>query len=347
MKCSKAQELFSEYMENALEPAGRADFERHLAECAQCNADYRKFHAAVMMVEELQEVEPPAGFHAAVMARVLESKRAKPAWVPWLRVDWRSVFDVNVSVRAAAVGLAAFLLMTLAVRLAPPNAVTAWIFGQPNAATSTVGVNDDENAPAPRPWAPKHLSATHTPAGSDISVGVEVDTRGDQGSVYRLRIATDASEPIGYKVYLLPEKGSSTGVEAIHSGAVSVSRDAVVPVVLSRSCDTGRAVVAKIVWTDRRGRGETYAFLPSDFSPKAAGKSISLEIGKSSVFSMLGEVSAKYGIVVLASGDLGQTKRYLVTQESNPKEALYRLCDGTDLRSRGLASSIYSVEPAE
>ena len=59
MKCLNAQELFSSYLENEMDAELRTAFEQHLATCPLCEARYDRFHATVMLLEEMPEIETP------------------------------------------------------------------------------------------------------------------------------------------------------------------------------------------------------------------------------------------------------------------------------------------------
>ena len=67
MKCGKAQELFSSYLEKTIQPPLGVAFEQHLAECARCKAAYDRFHATTIVLDELPMVQPPPDLHAIVM----------------------------------------------------------------------------------------------------------------------------------------------------------------------------------------------------------------------------------------------------------------------------------------
>ncbi len=109
MKCGKAQELFSSYLEKTIQPPMGVVFEQHLEECAECKAAYDRFHATTVVLDELPMVEPPADMRAAVMARIEENRRQAPARVKWLHFDWQSVFTLRVPAKALAMGAATLL----------------------------------------------------------------------------------------------------------------------------------------------------------------------------------------------------------------------------------------------
>ncbi len=110
MRCARVRDLFSSYLENEMDVPTSVQFEKHLAECNKCQADYDRFTAAVMVLDEVKEVDPPAGLHAAVMAGVEKTRRAVPSPVRWWQIDWQHVFTLRVPARAAAYAAVALVM---------------------------------------------------------------------------------------------------------------------------------------------------------------------------------------------------------------------------------------------
>jgi anti-sigma-K factor RskA len=64
------------YLLGALEPGESAELERHVAGCAECQADVRRLRPAVdLLPESVERLEPPTRLRAAI----LEQARAEPA----------------------------------------------------------------------------------------------------------------------------------------------------------------------------------------------------------------------------------------------------------------------------
>ncbi len=144
MKCNRIQEMFSDYMENAMDARSCVEFEQHLTECACCSMDYDRFTQTVTMLDEMPEVEPPADFHASVMARVERARRTAPRPVRWWEIDWQRVFTIRVPARAVAMGLTLVLLMVLAVRFTGLSTITAGLFTPQKVSARIVGQGDDQ-----------------------------------------------------------------------------------------------------------------------------------------------------------------------------------------------------------
>ena len=129
MRCNKAQELFSSYLEKTIQlPMGVA-FEQHLAECVRCRSAYDRFHATTIVLDELPVVEPPPDMHAVIMARVEQARRAAPGRVKWLHVDWQSAFTVRVSAKALAAAAAVLLVFVMVMQFSPLHSYMSGLLG--------------------------------------------------------------------------------------------------------------------------------------------------------------------------------------------------------------------------
>ena len=108
MLCERAQELFSEYHEGAVQGAMLVPLESHLDECENCRADLMGMREVWQILDSAPIVEPPVGFRAAVWARI-DAAEAEKARVkkPVFAFDWRSIF------RPATMGWAAAALALL------------------------------------------------------------------------------------------------------------------------------------------------------------------------------------------------------------------------------------------
>ena len=73
MKCERAEELISEYIEGALDPAMSQVFEQHLVACASCRNEVEELRSVFALLDSgLPDVEPPPGFRAAVLNAIRE-----------------------------------------------------------------------------------------------------------------------------------------------------------------------------------------------------------------------------------------------------------------------------------
>lgn len=339
MKCEKAQELFSSYLENEIETPSLEEFEQHLSHCQTCKLECDRLNATIMMLEELPQVKTPDNFHAAVMARMEQIRREAPRRVKWWEIDWQQVFTIRVPAKALATGLAATLFVTLAVQLTPLNSVVAgWL---PWSADTTNVVNvGDKDAPVPmKPWGTEACNVSS--AGLSICVGVSSES--DKQYAYDLRLQTDSDKAVDFEVYMM-QNGKSTN-NLISSESATRGQSKVVPVVVAKSENAKRSVVAKIIWTYANTKHTQYVFLPSNFDRNASGKSKSISFENERVYNVLNRVSAEYGAIVIASGNLNKSVGNLNLDAATLDQALFQSAKQSDMKRHEVTTSTYVVEP--
>jgi hypothetical protein len=150
MKCDKAQEFFSDYIENTLDQPMVVAVETHLSGCEACSTDVASLRDMWTVLDRVPQVEPPADFVWRTTTRLQnellnrrEAERARP--LPW----WKRLSPVQT---LSYVGVAALLLMGVAFpfRSAIGN-TTGWdVFGW-----LTHNHNVPVVLPAPRITAPQ------------------------------------------------------------------------------------------------------------------------------------------------------------------------------------------------
>ena len=340
MNCMKAQDLFSSCMEHTIDPSLCMEFEEHLAVCPKCSRAYEKFNATIVMVEELPEVKVPEGFHAAVMARVEQARQAAPHKVKWWNLDWGTVFTVKVPARAVAMGFAALLLMALVVQLTPLHTVTAGLaplFQSDEEITQSI----DEDAI--QPWGPWGQPVYQPDSGLSISVAVDSSNQ----KVYAIRFDTADTKGVEFDVYLMPNGGTqdaynvpTTTGKVYYSSIAARGKESVVRVDVGSNTESKRLTVAKVAWNHGGRSYSEYVFMPSHFDPKVTGKGRDISFKSISTYDLLSEISARYGVVVLASGDLGKTFDSFVVKDGTPSDVLYK----TGFEWKMLASSVYMLQ---
>jgi hypothetical protein len=328
--------MFSALMENAMEPPLRVALEQHLAECPQCNADYEKFNAAVMMLEELPEIETPSGFHAAVMARVERERQVVPHSVKWWNLDWQRVFTIRVPARAAAMGFAVLLLMVMMFQLTPASTVVADWFGIPRAVNNSIG---DDPADAPK------LTDSNSDYNTTLA-GLSINVKPSASGVYLLQFAAKEKDPINFSIYVLPDNASAITEpgDAYQTGFVRRGEQSTTRV--SAASSTGSQVLG-VTWTYKDQSHRRFIFLPSSFDPEASGKSLQLSISDVSMYDALKTISRSYGVVILATGDMGMQINYAGVDSGTPEDVLYRSMLQAKMRWQAVDTSIYTVEPGD
>lgn len=324
MRCTRAQSLFSSYLENSIDNSLRIVFEEHLAACPRCKAAYDRFHAAVLMLEEMPEVEPPPDLHANVMMHVQRARQSAPKPVRWWQIDWQHVFTIRVPARAAAIGLAVLLLVVTAFQLTPLNTTVANIFGirQSSSNDTSIGIGEELVNPW-RPWD----SQTKKDSGLLISV------RHVSGNNYDLRLSTDWEKPVSFAI---------NAGDKSYNGVVAKNQDAGIR--LSPSRDTG-LMIAKVLWHRENMPKVEYVLLPARFNEYSSRERLTITLQNTTIREVLSQIAKAYGIVLLVSGDLNKTIAYAAAKDANPSEALYGCLGSVGMSSKALANSIYVVEP--
>src|SRR5438046_1420052 len=113
MKCDKAQEFFSDYIENTLDRPMTVALESHLGGCEACSADVASLRSMWTVLDKVPQVEPPADFVWRTTTRLQneflnrqEAARAKA--LPW----WKRLTPIQSFSYA---GIAALLLIGMSV----------------------------------------------------------------------------------------------------------------------------------------------------------------------------------------------------------------------------------------
>jgi hypothetical protein len=235
MKCEKAQELFSDYLEGTLERPMEFMLEHHLHDCHACEQDYNRFCQTWEALDAMPEVEVPMGLHA----RVMEKIQAQPAKKErkW-SFDLASIFGARIQVRAVAAAAAAVLLVAMAVQVPYDHVVKTDVQGVSIPETVMIGDNGNNVV------APGIKTQTYAHPGLDINVLSYSDNKGT--THYTIELKPNTGENISAKAYIT------------QNGAVD-SPEAVVK--------TGPVVFNKIVSS---GKGETFPMVVGkDAGPEA------------------------------------------------------------------------------
>jgi len=333
MKCAKARDLFSSYLESEMDVPTSLQFEQHLAECHKCKADYDRMNAAVMMLDEMPEVEVPADFHASVMARVEQLRGTTPSPVKWWQIDWQHVFTLRVPARAAALAVVALLVVAVLAQVTPVGTGVMNLLGLQRVSQKLVTVQEPETAPS---WQLKSGDAVYDMRGSGLMIGVTSQVE-ESGRIYALRLQSRSAEPVEFVV--------QTG-ERQYDGSVVRNQDSIIHVPVGASSDLA---VAEVKWTYQGKRHTQYIFLPQKFDPQAHLNRLTMQFDNATYAEVLQRVAKAYGVVILASGDLQKVVPAAYVSKGNPAEVLYHAIEesGADMKQEVLAPSIYVVEPAK
>lgn len=112
----QAHALIGAYVCDALEPAERAAFERHLVECADCRREVDELREVAAELASAVAAPPPERLHAAVRAQIAAIRQLPPAdadvapiAVPRARRPARRVARAGWAVAAVLAGVVAVL----------------------------------------------------------------------------------------------------------------------------------------------------------------------------------------------------------------------------------------------
>lgn len=342
MKCAKAQDLFSSYLEKTIQPPMGVAFEQHLAECARCKAEYAMFHATTVVLDELPQLEPPPDMHALIMARVEQARRAAPSRVGWLPFDWQSVFTLRVLARAVAMGAALLLVFAMVVQLVPHS-------------KKYIGAGPDQRYSKRLPDETdvlhrannSRVTAEYADVGGGLEIRVTADTCPGASTIYFLRLGARNNQSIPVRVYLLPDGSPNGGVRAsdltnvLYDRTVTPGAGAAMPVWIAPLSSSRKARVAMVTW-DSEGRSlSEFVFMPSVFGSVAKGASLS--VTDAGVCDVLSSLTSDYGTVILTPGDSASRIATVAMNATSADDAMGESMRQAGLSSELLGPSIYEV----
>ena len=116
-----ARDRFSAFIDGALTAAEAANVEAHLARCPACRADLAQLRATVTLVREVEPVQVPDGFAAAVRGRLerLSAVPQRSMWPRWRLALPRSGWTWKATAAAASLALVAIFAVNLVRELVP------------------------------------------------------------------------------------------------------------------------------------------------------------------------------------------------------------------------------------
>lgn len=80
MECIETQNLLPEYSVGLIEGRRGAEIELHLASCPACTAELAKLNNVMLLIDDLDAVEPPAGLWNGVYNRITAPEPRPSAW---------------------------------------------------------------------------------------------------------------------------------------------------------------------------------------------------------------------------------------------------------------------------
>ncbi|MBI2843488.1 MAG: zf-HC2 domain-containing protein [Armatimonadetes bacterium] len=337
MKCEKAQELFSDHLEIALERPMVVAFERHLAECSACQHDYTSFKTTWQMLEMLPTIEPPKGFACdVVMEARMRREAERRAQTGWQRV-FSEMFTSKLASRALATGfaviLAFFLSIQVIVHTPLRGIIGAWLVAAPRADVGKVAQQPGATGPA-MAWLKSGLSFAVDSSGPGTGTGV-----------FRLVLTPKDASAKRVRVYLMESWSPRFDEEGFKQANLVFEDDIgpngqVIPFVIGRSREQ-QVVTAVIEWEH-----ESRKFLEAVFVPTQVGqRSHGVSIRDADLYSALQEVSAAFGTMILVNADIKRAGSGINVESNSVEDAFYGVLKDSGLMWRPLSGSeVYIVE---
>ena len=110
MDCTKIQNRIADYAVGLLTGRSKAEVEAHLAECPNCRAEFEEQERVMLMVSQVDPVEPPAGLWNGVYNRISAAPVHPSVWNQLKEGHYRR--SARWSLGFATLALAALMLYT-------------------------------------------------------------------------------------------------------------------------------------------------------------------------------------------------------------------------------------------
>jgi hypothetical protein len=263
MQCERAEELFSDYIEGALDPAMRQVFEQHLSVCASCNIDVEQLRAVFGLLDEgLPEVATPPGFRAAVLNKIRQQPHRQTllermrAWITPNaagRITGAPAIGVTAAALLVAIASGTFLSHHNVVHPPTPTGVSMGSF---------------------TPWAKTVVPVRDT---DGIVQGVQSYNSADGKTYHVFGLHLPAGEPsVNATAYIVQSQDAFNSDAALQndanatkvwSGAVDPGEGVQVPVAVVSNVPAGTSMTFLAEWTDQTGEHREACILP--ISPAA------------------------------------------------------------------------------
>jgi hypothetical protein len=266
MQCDRAQDQFSEYIENALSPAMRQVFEQHLSTCAACRSDLEQLRVAYTLLDEgLPILEPPPTFRASVLNAIREQP-VPETFLTRVR-SWFAPTGAALSRRVPAIGVVAGAILVAFAGGTWLSSHNIHVGSQPP---------QDLNDAALIPWAPVPVDVQND-GGILQGVRSYASADGKTYHVFGLHLparmpATDAT------AYVVQSPAALTDDAALQnpsdatkawSGSVEPGVSIQVPVAVVSNVPAGTTMTFLVEWNDASGAHKEACILPiSDPAPQ-------------------------------------------------------------------------------
>lgn len=349
MKCERAKELFSEYLEGSIDYALTATVRAHIDQCDGCKGDLVSFRRTWDAIGALPEVEPPSSFRHDVVMRAarLQHEHRKTEKQGFLGVTWDYLFGRLLPARAIAIACAGAVLAAVLLNL-PQGIFTQ--FSQESRVFDVPG----EGLRPPSSIEASPLNAKREDWLGRIGnynalwVSVESASLSEGSSYYELvltinnkALATGVTNRIPAQVYILPagvyrlEPGSQR--KPVWSG--NVLGDAPLPLTvpgITNSQGEPVPITLLVTYQFRKMQFSKVVFIPSretrQRSTDAFGLAQNGAQGRDrSLFGVLQAVSQEYSTPIIANGSLDKKPSVVDIGSGDIGGALRKVLEPVDL----------------
>ncbi len=343
MKCERARELYSEYLEGSIDYALTATVRSHVDQCDGCKSELASFQRTWGLIGTLPEVEPPSSFRHDVVMRAarMQHEQRKSEKQGFLGVKWDQVFGRLIPARAVAVACAGAILAAILLNL-PAEVMTFFDRG-----SEGVQVSGELRQPVSIQASPLNAKKADwlNRIGNYNALWVSVESTDiSEGSSYYdlvLRInnealATGVTNRIPAQVYILPagvyrlEPGSQR--KPVWSG--NVLGDKPLPLVVPGICNAqGEPVPITLLVTYqfRKMQFAKIVFIPSrdtKVRPTDAlglASEASTTVRDRSLFGVLQAISQEYDKTIIANGSLDKKPAVFDISGRDVEQALHKV----------------------
>lgn len=336
MKCDRTRELFSEYLEGALERPMAVALERHMAECPDCEREYSAFRLTWQMLESLPEVAPRPGFASGVVMELTRRREAERRERVWWKQLFGGAFTARVPARAwAAAAAAAILIAGAAI---PPVRDTVG---------ATLGIRPVTTPQVHAEW--KKVEPGMAWLESGLSFELDSSSTQTGWSVFRLLLKPKDTTNEQVKVFIMEPGKPNFDADGIRRAKLIFDGDVqesgqVIPFVLGQSTEKQGVATALIQWEHRRRTFTEAVFVPMKMNSGSGTAVGSVRIEGTELYTALQEISSAFGVVVLANGDINQMVKGVNVSNGPADDAIHQVAENTNLRWRPLGARVYVIE---
>jgi len=366
MKCERARELMSEYLEGSIDYALTATVRAHIDKCDGCRSDIKAFQRTWDLLGTLPEVEPPSDFrHDVVMkAARMQHERRKAEKQGFLGLSWDYVFGRLLPARALVIACAGALLAAVLLNV-PQGIFEEFANRDHGVITAGEGFRGAGPIEASPLSAHKEEWQSRTPLSNALWVSV-VSTEVSEGSSYNELIleinnkglARDVTNRIPAQVYVLPAgkyrlspndqrkpmwSGNVLGESPVQLTvpAISNSHGDAAPITLLVTYQFRKMNFSKIIFIPNKSA----RLRSSDAFGFASGSGSCLQTRNSDLYAVLQAISQDYGKTIIANGSLDRRPTVIDLSSDRIEETLRKVMKPMDLAWAHIDEAVYVDKP--